>query len=105
LTRKKEPPIKLILLNKQVIKKMKKYILGAIALLMIAAVAAWNVNLGVKNKGLSDISLLNAEILAYGEKTGTWQAGTTSEYSECKIGYLQVGESMALGVFLLLKNS
>jgi hypothetical protein len=46
---------------------MKKYIGGGIILLMIATIAAWNVNFGTKNNGLSDISLVNIEILAYGE--------------------------------------
>jgi hypothetical protein len=46
---------------------MRKYIFGGITLLMIAAVAAWNVNLGSKNDQLSGISLANVEALADGD--------------------------------------
>lgn len=46
---------------------MKKYILGGIALLMIATVVAWNVNLDTKSNDLSVLSLVNIEMLAYGE--------------------------------------
>jgi hypothetical protein len=47
---------------------MKKKILGGIAVLAIAAVAAWNVGLSSqKNDGLSDIMLANVEALASGE--------------------------------------
>jgi hypothetical protein len=45
-------------------KQMRKYILGGIALLAIAAVAAWNVNLNSQSNDLSDISLANVEALA-----------------------------------------
>jgi hypothetical protein len=43
---------------------MKKKILGGIALLAIAVVAAWNVNLSSQSNDLSDISLANVEALA-----------------------------------------
>jgi hypothetical protein len=49
---------------------MKKYILFSIAILAVAAVAAWNMNFGIKNNDLSNISLVNIEILAYGENDG-----------------------------------
>jgi hypothetical protein len=45
--------------------KMKKYILGGIALLMIAAIAAWNVSLNLQRNDLSRLSLANVEALAY----------------------------------------
>jgi hypothetical protein len=43
---------------------MKKYILGGIAAVAIAAVAVTNVNLGAKGNDLSDVSLANVEALA-----------------------------------------
>jgi anti-sigma regulatory factor (Ser/Thr protein kinase) len=43
---------------------MNKKILYGIAVLAIAAVAAWNVNLNSQNNDLSDISLANVEALA-----------------------------------------
>jgi hypothetical protein len=49
---------------------MKKSILGLIALLVIASIAAFNISLNSKNNNLSGISLLNAEMLAYGEDNG-----------------------------------
>jgi hypothetical protein len=46
---------------------MEKYILGSIALLAIAAMAAWNVNLHSQSNELSAISLANMKALALGE--------------------------------------
>jgi hypothetical protein len=46
---------------------MKKKILGGIAVLAIAAIAAMNVNLNTTSGNLSDTSLANVEVLAYGE--------------------------------------
>jgi len=43
---------------------MKKKIFGGIAVLAIAAVAAWNVNLDSKTNGMSDVKLVNVEALA-----------------------------------------
>jgi hypothetical protein len=43
---------------------MKKKIFGGIALLAIAAVVAWNVDLNSQSNDLSDISLANIEALA-----------------------------------------
>jgi hypothetical protein len=43
---------------------MKKKILGGIALLAIAAVAAWNVNLSLQSNDLSGISMANVDALA-----------------------------------------
>jgi hypothetical protein len=48
---------------------MNKKILYGIAVLAIAAVAAWNVNLNSQSSDLSDISLANVEALADGECT------------------------------------
>jgi hypothetical protein len=43
---------------------IKKKILGGTALLAIAAVAAWNMNLNSQGNDLSDVSLANVEALA-----------------------------------------
>ena len=43
---------------------MKTKILGGIAVLAIAAVAAWNINLAAKINGTSDVKLANVEALA-----------------------------------------
>ncbi|WP_139785148.1 hypothetical protein [Parabacteroides sp. Marseille-P3160] len=43
---------------------MKKKIVGGIAVLAIAAVAAFNVNLNAQEERLSNISLANLEALA-----------------------------------------
>ncbi len=42
----------------------KKKFLGLLAVLMIAAVAAWNVNLNSQKDVLSDLSMENVEALA-----------------------------------------
>ena len=42
----------------------KKKLIGFLAILTIAAIAAFNVNVNSKETGLSDISLANAEALA-----------------------------------------
>jgi hypothetical protein len=46
---------------------MKKIICGSIAVLVIAATIAFNVNLNTQSEKLSDISLTNVEALADGE--------------------------------------
>lgn len=43
---------------------MKKKVLGSIAVLAIAALTAFNVNINSQDNGLSDISLDNVEALA-----------------------------------------
>ena len=50
---------------------MKKKILGGIAILAIAAVAALNVSFSAKSNGLSDVSLTNIEALAEIESGNT----------------------------------
>jgi hypothetical protein len=42
----------------------KKKIFGFLAVMVIAAGAAWNVNLNSQKSDLSDISLVNVEVLA-----------------------------------------
>jgi hypothetical protein len=63
---------------------MKKKILGGIALLAIAAVAAWNVSLNSQSNDLSDISLANVEALAEENKGCSYRkkekCETESEY-------------------------
>ncbi|WP_080904340.1 NVEALA domain-containing protein [Parabacteroides sp. Marseille-P3160] len=46
---------------------MKKKIFGGLAVLAIAAMAAFNVNLSAQEENLSTISLANVEALAGGE--------------------------------------
>lgn len=55
---------------------MKKKILGGLAILSIAVVAAFNVNVNVQNEGFSEVSLENVEALAYSENNG----GSGSKY-------------------------
>ena len=43
---------------------MNKKIFYGIAVCIVAAIAAWNVNLSSKTKGMSDVSLANVEALA-----------------------------------------
>lgn len=50
---------------------MKKKIIGGIAVLTIAAAAAFNVSLNAQEENLSNISLANVEALADGESTPT----------------------------------
>jgi hypothetical protein len=50
---------------------MKKKILGGIALLAIAVMAAWNVNLNSQSNELSTLSLKNLEVLAQEVTTDT----------------------------------
>jgi hypothetical protein len=60
--------ITIILFHKK-LKNMKKKIIGGIAVLAIAAAAAWNVNLSSNGNDLSDVSLANVEALAECENT------------------------------------
>ena len=53
---------------------MKKKLFYGIAVLAIAVVAAWNVNVSSKGSGFSDISFANVEALAVGE--------TSEEFTE-----------------------
>jgi hypothetical protein len=61
---------------------MKKYIISGIAVLAIAAVAAWNVSVNSQNSALSDIQLANVEALAQESTSGyTEIRDETSSYS------------------------
>ena len=66
---------------------MKRKILGGIAILAIAAVAALNVNLGNQGNWLSDISLANVEALA-GNEPGEGSGGQACYWKnlKCKDG-------------------
>jgi hypothetical protein len=50
---------------------MYKKIFGGIAVVAIAAVAAWNVNINMNTSNLSDVSLINIEALANNESGNT----------------------------------
>jgi hypothetical protein len=72
---------------------MKKKIFGGIAVVAIAAVAAWNVNLNSQDNELSNVYLANVEALANGESTpinpSCWNGGVGS--SSCSIdGGIQI---------------
>jgi len=62
---------------------MKKKILGGIAVLAVAALAAWNLNLDSKTNGMSDVKLANVEALAdtEGGSSGTFTCYST--YNDC----------------------
>jgi hypothetical protein len=66
---------------------MKKYIISGIAVLAIAAVAAWNVGLSSqKNDGLSDVMLANVEALAQEITEGhCTQLCQYSEFTDCTL--------------------
>ena len=53
----------------------KKKILGSIAVLVIATITAFNVNVNTLENGLSDISLNNVEALATEIGHGAWCCG------------------------------
>jgi len=59
---------------------MKKKIFGGIAVLAIVAAAAWNVNLGSKTNGMSNVMLANVEALA-GENNGSGSHGCDTKMS------------------------
>ena len=59
---------------------MKRKIIGGMAVLIIATVAMFNVNIGSKSSKLSDISLTNVEALAEGDEAGG-SSGTFTCYS------------------------
>jgi len=66
---------------------MKKKIFGSIAVLAIAAVAAFNLNLNMENKA-SILSLANIEVLAYGEELpSNWKVGLKIVTKIRVIGY------------------
>jgi hypothetical protein len=68
---------------------MKKYIISGIAVLAIAAVAAWNVGLSSqKNDGLSDVMLANVEALAQ-ESGGTYYTNRADDYDYANHCYRQ----------------
>ena len=67
---------------------MKKKILYGVAVFVLAAIAAWNVNISTQNSGLSDVSLANVEALAVEiNNTGDWEVTIHSPKSwTCKRG-------------------
>lgn len=62
---------------------MKKKILGGIAVLAIAVVAAFNVSINTQDSGMSLISLENVEALASGEASSTYYS---SDLDDCGTG-------------------
>ena len=65
---------------------MKRNVLFGIAIMAIAMVVAWNVNFSSIERGLSDISLKNIEVLASSENP--WQLDAMEcYYAGCRIQY------------------
>lgn len=73
---------------------MKKKIFGGIIVLIIAAVAAFNLNLRMQNNQLASLTLANVEALAQGSKENKYRFDT-SWNEEC---YIYVGGVLAKGV-------
>ena len=76
--------------------KLKK-VFGFIAVLLIAVVAAWNVNFGSQTKGMSDVMLANVEALAQGENLSGKEcrykgSSTYDEYIPCAADYPNIGQ-------------
>jgi hypothetical protein len=61
---------------------MKKIILGGVAAIVIAVMAAVNVSMNSQNENLSDLALANVEALAAGEGTGSGNTGP-AEIVDC----------------------
>jgi len=66
---------------------MKKKIFGCLAVLVVAVIAAWNVNFSFKTDStLSDVALANIEALADpeepGESGGSWHESKSTKYSK-----------------------
>jgi len=70
---------------------MKKKLLYGFAVIVIATIVAWNVNVSSKRYGLSDISLANVEALAQGEDGSAckWK----SVEAACGCGYWALCDS------------
>lgn len=75
---------------------MKKRLFGSIAILAIAAMTAFNMNINADEKGLSDVSLENVEALAqeiggsvrcYQEYSGTFTCASYWNGWYCPCGY------------------
>ena len=62
---------------------MKSKILLGIAVMALAVIAAWNVNLSTNVKGLSDLVLANVEALAVELPEIT----ISCDHSHCSLGY------------------
>jgi heme A synthase len=74
-------------LKKQIASTMKKKIFYGIAVLAIAALAAFNLNLNNSTTGkLSDVSLANVELLAQAEVLGGLVCRLDASYSYCYPG-------------------
>jgi len=62
---------------------MKKKILGGVAVMAVAAVAALNLNFSNNQHNLSELSLSNVEALASGESGGVINCGNTCNGAKC----------------------
>ena len=66
---------------------MSKKIFYGVAVFIVAAMAAWNVNFSSKTKGMSDVSLANVEALAQMEHT--WFEDRIDRYDPVRRCYYQ----------------
>ena len=64
---------------------MKRKVIGGMAVLIIATVVIFNMNIGSKSSNLSDISLANVEALAQDEDSLNKPKGQTCETKSCKL--------------------
>jgi len=80
-------------------KNMKKKVFGGIAILAIAVVAAWNVNLSKHDSGLSGVSLANVEALA--QDNGESSPNTSGS---CKWKNIQCPFPSQLGYGVCISN-
>ena len=69
---------------------MKKKIFGGIAVLAIAAIAAWNVNVNSRTNGMSNVMLANVEALA---EEYTWYPNNDDYYDTTNHCYQQCVKS------------
>jgi hypothetical protein len=76
---------------------MKKYIISGIAVLAIAAVAAWNVGLNSQKNGLSDIQLANVEALAQESGGGSHSCSASAN---CYYGNRVEGSVSCTGIYV-----
>ena len=83
----------------------KKKIFGSIAVLAIAAIAAFNININANENGLSDISLANVEALADGEGGSNGCAVIPDHYLTVKVESFNVISNSKGEINILGKNA
>jgi len=72
---------------------MKKKFFGGIAILAIATMAAFNVNMNTQNENLSDLNLANVEALAQGEyNQKIWRIEPSKDQANVYFCFVNGGE-------------